>query len=77
MRWADAYLKTPEGGGASENGAPIPGDQTEVRLYEGELPGSGKEHRPDTDLVYVVEPVDGTPAFAGDGMNTMAWMLMP
>ncbi len=67
----------PEGGGTSESGAPVPGDQTAARLYEVTLTGIGKKHRSGTDLVCVVEPMDGAPAFVGDGMKTMVWMEMP
>jgi len=52
---------------AKQGGASVPGDQAPVWLHPGALPGPGQERSAGSDVVCVVEPVDGAPVVVAGG----------
>src|SRR3546814_12746881 len=61
------FRSTHQGQPAGQGGAPVSGDQTAVRLHEGEVSGAGEKHRAVADAVHVEQSVDGATTFDGRG----------
>src|SRR3546814_5512108 len=59
------FRSTHQGQPAGQGGAPVSGDQTAVRLHEGEVSGAGEKHRAVADAVHVEQSVDGATTFDG------------
>src|SRR3546814_20650140 len=63
------FRSTHQGQPAGQGGAPVSGDQTAVRLHEGEVSGAGEKHRAVADAVHVGQSVDGATTFDGRGAH--------